>query len=124
MKMPNFRLYETQARASLVIGIFGLFCLSLLAFFVFWNINWSEMVIPFNAEEGRGRFRPYIVLGMTAACLLVGFVAGILGFKSLGQKRNSKQGASWIGLLIGAVVMSVTPILFLTWMTLKESIIQ
>ncbi|MFQ5412029.1 MAG: hypothetical protein ACE5EC_07015 [Phycisphaerae bacterium] len=124
MKLPNLRLYEIQARLSVVAGLLGFICLCLLAFFVFWNIDLSEMVIRYNAEEGRGRFRPYLVLIMTAACLIIGLVAGVLGFKSLGQKRNKKQGSSWLGLLAGAIVMALAPILLMTWMTLKESIIQ
>lgn len=124
MKLPNFRLYETQARASLVAGLLGLFCLAALAVFVFWNFNPQEMVIPYNAEEGRGRFRPYLVMAATAACLLIGLIAAVLGFRSLGQKRNNKQGHSWLGLITGALVMSLAPVLFLTWRTLKEQVIQ
>lgn len=123
MKMPNLRLHETQATASLWISILSIVCIAGLAFCVFKGFNATYQSIPYNAEEGYGRFRPYLVYGGAGATFLTGFLAGILGFNSLGQKRNSKQGLSWMGMLIGALAMSIAPILFIAWRVFSEKAI-
>lgn len=123
MKIPNLRLYETQATASLWLSVLSLVCIVGLTFCVFKGFNATYQSIPYNAEAGYGRFRPYLVYGGVAATFLTGFLAGILGFSSLGQKRNSKQGLSWTGMLIGALAMSIAPILFFVWREFSEKAI-
>jgi len=123
MKLPNLRLYETQAKASLWISLLSLVCVAGLVFCVFKGFNATYQSIPYNAEEGYGRFRPYLVYAGVAASFLTGFIAGVLGFNSLGQKRNAKQGFSWMGMLFGALAMSVAPILFFVWREFSESAI-
>lgn len=123
MKIPNLRLYETQATASLWLSFLSIFCIVGLTFCVFKGFNATYQSIPYNAEAGYGRFRPYLVYGGVAATLLTGFLAGVLGFNSLGQKRNPKQGSSWMGMLIGALAMSIAPILFFVWQEFSEKAI-
>lgn len=120
MKGPNFRLATTQASASLYIGILSLLGVSALAVFVFKGFDAELKVIVYNSAQGIGRFRPYMVYGTTAASLLIGFVAGLLGFNSLGQKRNEKQGSSWLGMAAGALTVSIAPVLLFAWHTLSE----
>jgi hypothetical protein len=123
MKIPNLRLYETQATASVWLSILSLICVVGLTYCVFKGFNSTYQSIPYNAEAGYGRFRPYLVYGGAAATFLSGFLAGVLGFSSLGQKRNPKQGRSWIGMLIGALAMSIAPILFFVWREFSEQAI-
>jgi len=120
MKLPNLRLDETKAAVSLVLGLAALLGLVVLAVFVFKGFVWAEKVIPYNAKEGMGRFRPYLVYGATAATCGVGFLAGLLGFQSLGQKRNNKQSHSWGGLAAGAVGISLAVVLFFAWRIMSE----
>ncbi len=124
MKLPNFRLPETQARASLLFGVVALLALAALAFCVFKGFDPELRVVAYNADEGMGRFRKYLVFGGTALTLLVGTTAGLLGFNSLGQKRNNRQAFSWLGMLIGAMAVSLAPVLFFAWQELSEAIIQ
>ena len=124
MKLPNFRLPETQAKASMVFAVLALLALAALAFCVFKGFQLETRVIPYNAEAGMGRFRKYIVFGGTAATVLVGATAGLLGYSSLGQKRNNRQGCSWLGMLLGAMAVSLAPVLFFAWQELSEAIIQ
>ncbi|MCG8404960.1 MAG: hypothetical protein MI923_07170 [Phycisphaerales bacterium] len=121
MKGPNFRLPNTQASASLFIGILGLLSMAALVFLVFKGYNAEFKTIPYNASEGLGRFRPYFVYGGTAASLVIGGVAGLLGFNSIGQKRNDKQASSWLGMAAGALTVSIAPILFYAWRVLSEA---
>lgn len=123
MKRPNFRLYGTQATASVYLGVFGLLLIAMLTVFVFKGFNFEHRVVPYNAKEGLSRFRPYLVYAATAMSLVTGFVAGTLGFSSLGQKRNQKQGRSWLGMLTGAMVISLAPILFIIWQSFSEALI-
>jgi len=123
MKLPNLRLYQTQATVSLWFGILSLLCIAGLTYCVFRGFNAEYQTIPYNAQEGYGRFRPYLVYAGTAASFLTGLLAGILGFRSLGQKRNNKQGCSWMGMLIGALAMSTAPVLFFVWRWFSEKAI-
>ena len=125
MKIPNLRLYETQATASLWISFLSIACIAGLTFCVFKGLNtdYGAFSIPYNAMEGYGRFRQYLVFAGAGATLLTGFLAGILGFSSLGQKRNSKQSRSWTGMLIGALARAIAPILFFVWQEFSEKAI-
>jgi len=124
MKLPNLRLDETKATLSLVIGLAALLGVAALVVLVFRGFVSGEYVIYYNSEAGLGRFRPYMVYGATAATCLLGFVAGLLGFQSLGQKRNNKQGHSWAGLTTGAVGISLAIVLFFAWRFMSETAIM
>lgn len=123
MKLPNFRLYETQARFGSALGVSGVVLLLVLAYSVFHGFTAQEMVIPYNSKEGLGQYRQYLVLGLGGLSLGTGFFAALLGFGSLGQKRNPKQGLSWLGLALGAFVMAAAPVLLFAWMKLREDVI-
>ncbi|MBN2560257.1 MAG: hypothetical protein JXQ75_04940 [Phycisphaerae bacterium] len=124
MKLPNLRLYDTQATASMFLGFLGLFCLIMLALFVLYGLDTELMVIPYNPDGTKGQFRKALVFLMTAITMLVGAVAAVLGFTSLGQRRNTKQGRSWLGMTIGALVLAITPVLFFAWRELSEPLIR
>ncbi|MFH1419763.1 MAG: hypothetical protein ABII12_15935 [Planctomycetota bacterium] len=123
MKMPNFRLYDTQATTSLCVAILGLVCIAMLAVFVFRGFNAENMVVPYNPKGGLGVYRKPLVYGTTAVSALLGMTAGFLGYNSLGQKRNSKQGRSWLGMTAGALVVAAAPILFFAWQQFSDPII-
>jgi hypothetical protein len=123
MKLPNFRLPETQATASLVLGIVGLLCLLPLAVFVFHGISFRDMVIPYNPESRMGHFRVPLVYVTTAGSSLACVAAGVLGFGSLGEKRNTKQTRSWLGMTIGALCLAMVLVIFFAWLKLSEPIV-
>ncbi len=123
MKMPNFRLYETQATASLFVAILGLFCIAILTVFVFKGFSAEFMVVRYNPKGDIGAYRRPLVLGLTAVSAGLGAVAGLLGYNSLGQKRNNKQGRSWLGMTIGAFVLAAAPVLLFAWMQFSDPII-
>lgn len=124
MKMPNLRLYETQATASLLAALVGLVCVAALVLFVFHNFNAELMVVSYNPEGGLGAFRRPLVMATTPLTFLFGLAAGLFGFNSLGQKRNSKQGRSWLGLSLGTLVMAAAPVLFYAWTRFSEPLIR
>ncbi|HPF38931.1 MAG TPA: hypothetical protein P5081_22475 [Phycisphaerae bacterium] len=123
MKLPNFRLHETQARFAAVFGAMAILCLCALIVAVFYNFDRELMVIQFNPRGGLGKFRQIGVFAGTAVTLGVGLTAGLLGFNSLGQKRNMRQGLSWMGMAFGALAVSMAPVLLYAWMTLNQSVI-
>ncbi len=122
--MPNLRLYETQATASLFTALAGLVCVAALTVMVFHNFNAELMVASYNPAGGLGAFRRPLVMATTPLTFLLGLVAGLLGFNSLGQKRNSKQGRSWLGLSLGTLVMAAAPVLFYAWTRFSEPLIR
>ncbi len=123
MKMPNFRLHETQAQASLLFGLLACLSAAVLCVLVFWNFDPEMRVIPYSAVSTFGRYRKILVAAGTAITVGIAVIAGMLGFNSLGQKRNSRQGLSWIGLIIAAVTLSSAIVLFVAWMELSQPII-
>ncbi len=123
MKLPNFRLYDTQATASLVLGLLGVVWALMLAFFVFKGFESENMAVTYDPRAGLGQFRRPIVFVTTAMVVMSGGVAGILGFRSLGQRRNTKQGRSWLGMTLGALAVAVAPVLFVAWRLFSQPII-
>jgi hypothetical protein len=124
MKLPNFRLFDVQATASMVIGILGLLCIVVLTWFVFHNFDMQEKVVRYNPEGGFGAYRRPLVMLTTAMALLIGATAGVLGFNSLGQKRNNLQGRSWLGMTVGALVVAGAPVLLYAWFRFSEPLIR
>lgn len=124
MKLPNFRLYDTQAKFATILGVLGVVGACGLAYLVFKGFKADEMTIYYNADSGLGKWRPWMVRAAAGGSILVGLLAGILGFNSLGQKRNSKQNLSWLGLLSGAISLSAGAVLFFAWSKLAETVIS
>ncbi len=124
MKTPNFRLYDTQATTGVVVGIAAIGCLAALMYCsVGRGLDLDQGVIAYSPKSPWGQYRNYMVMGLTAVSLVLGTAAGLLGFNSLGQKRNNRQARSWLGLAMGAFVDALAPVFFLAWWILKESII-
>jgi hypothetical protein len=123
MKWPNFRLYSTQATASLAAGLAGLVCTAMLMYCVFRGFQLENMIIPYNPESSMGQYRRYLVMGLTALSVGVGGLAGLLGFRSMGEKRNDRQGRSWAGLALSALIIPAAIVLFQVWQTLSEEVI-
>lgn len=124
MKMPNFRLHDTQAAAGAVLGMLSLLMVGALAVTVLRNFDPEQKVIWFNEKsKGLSRFREPLIFGLAGLATVVGCFSGSLGFSSLGQKRNERQGLSWLGLALGAFCVVVAVLFLITWMRLKEPII-
>ena len=124
MKMPNFRLSETQATASMVVGVVGLASLAVLSMVVLKNFNTQTWTILYNEVSQFGKFRKILVMLFTATTVLLGCVALAMGFSSLGQKKNTKQSRSFMGMAIGGVAIAVAPVLLVMWIQRAESVIN
>lgn len=123
MKLPNLRLYDTQAKFSLVLGLLSLLAAISMIYLVFRGFDSKQMAIYYNSKVGFGQYRSLLVMGTTVVCVLIGATGGIMGFNSLGQKRNNKQGLSWVGLMTGAISIAMSIVLFLAWKQLADPII-
>ena len=124
MKLPNLRLSETQAFLALVLGLLALLSVPVMAVLVGWNLDRGHWTIPYNPESRFGQVRGALVYLGTALASLTCLAAGLLGFSSLGHKRNNRQMYSWSGMLLGAVSLALVLILFFTWFRLNEPLIQ
>ncbi|OWY72512.1 hypothetical protein B7486_06220 [cyanobacterium TDX16] len=123
MKKLNFRLYDTQATASMLAAMAGMVVVLGLVVVVFKGIDTEQMVIPYNAELGMSQYRQPIIMASVPLAIVLGLTGGILGFRSLGQAKNTKQGRSWMGMTMGAFVVAIAPVLFGTWKQLSEPMI-
>lgn len=123
MKLPNLRAYTTQANLGAISGLVGCVLLLMLTYGVFRGFKREHMTVLYNPEGTLGQFRPFLVFGLTAACLVIGGIAALLGFNSLGQKRNSAKGRSWLGLALGVLVFALAPVLLYAWKTLSDRLI-
>ncbi len=124
MKLPNFRLYNIQATTSLIFAVLGFGFLLVQVVFTFKGLDSEYWRIPYNAAGGWGAMRRPIVYGCTAICFVLGAAAGVVGFRSLGQKRNDRQSHSWAGTLLGPVVLAIALVVFFAWRTLSEPAIM
>ncbi len=123
MRLPNFRIYNTQATASMVLGLMSVLLLAILAFLVFKGFTTTHG-ITYDPKTGMGQFRKPLVFATTAVAGIGGGVAGLLGFASLGQRRNTMQGRSWLGMTMGAIVVAITPALFFAWRLFSQPVIH
>ena len=124
MKMPNFRLSETQATASMVFGTMAVLSLAALGAVVLKHFNTTTWTILYSEVSTFGRYRKVLVFTFTAICELLGIVAIAMGFKTLGHKRNTKQGRSFLGMAAGGVAFAIAPVLMVLWMSRAEAIIR
>lgn len=123
MKMPNFRLYDTQATTAMLAALVGLVFILALTVVVFKGIDTKQWVIPYNEKAGMSQYRKPLVFAVGPLCILLGAVGGIMGFRSLGQARNTKNGRSWLGMTLGALVLALAPVLMGAWIQLSEPVI-
>ena len=124
MKLPNFRLYDTQATTSLVTGVAGVIFCVMMALVVFHNLDKKAMVVVYNDRAGIGQYRQALVYLFGAVCMLIGVLSGVMGFNSMGQKRNNRQSHSWLGMTLGAICLAAAPVLIFAWKTMSEPLIQ
>lgn len=102
----SLRRFETQARMSLIIGIFSCLCLLVLGYLVFHNINWSEWVIYYGHKWRRQAVHVGAAITVMAATAALGF-----GLNSAGQRRNTRPRESWLGFLLGAGIICFAVVL-------------
>src|SRR5438876_8244539 len=102
--MPNFRLFDTQARWSVYLSLVAAIGLAALTYFVFKGVDWEYRLIPFKPDSpGMGRYRQPAIYAAAALVVLIGAFAAGFGYSSLGEKRNTHPGQSWFGLIIGSL---------------------
>ncbi len=111
----SLRRFDVQARVSLIVSLASFVAwlaavgLVLSADKGFENVDWQQFVITY------GPARRLAVLGAIAVTLMLGVTGFGFGLSSAGQRRNDKPVLSWIGFFIGAAVICLTLILFLTF---------
>jgi hypothetical protein len=102
----SLRRYDTQARVSVLASVVSIVSLLGLSFVVLQNMNFTELVIYY------GPARRLAVFGGTAVTLLLAAIGFGMGLNSVGQRRNERQGLSWLGFFLGAGVLCLTLVVF------------
>jgi hypothetical protein len=104
----SLRRYDTQAQVGLILAILAVLSLLGFAFLILTsNVDWSAKVISFGPR------RRIAMLGAAAVTMALGAGAFGFGYNSASQRRNDRQGMSWMAFFIGALAMSLCLILFL-----------
>ena len=102
----SLRRYDTQAQVSVLVSLASVVSLAGVAFVIFQQFRWDELVIYYGPNR-----KLAVMLG-TAITLLLSAIGLAMGFNSVGQRRNEKQGWSWIGFFIGAGVFCAAIVIF------------
>ncbi len=102
----SLRRYDVQARVSVILSLTSAATLMVLTVFVLQRMDFGEFVIVY------GPLRRIAVMGCTAVTLLLSAIGFGMGLNSVGQRRNDKQGLSWIGFFVGAGVLCLALIVF------------
>jgi hypothetical protein len=123
MKMPNFRLSETQAIFGALIGVVSVLSLVALAAITFRNFREGRIWYDPQGSGLTGYRRP-LIFALTGMTIVLSGIGGMLGFSSLGHKRNNRQGLSWIGLMLGAFCITGAAVCWYAWFRLNEPIIS
>ncbi|MFO0972451.1 MAG: hypothetical protein U1A27_03295 [Phycisphaerae bacterium] len=125
MGTPNFRLFDTQARFAALLGAAALLMVAFEGVAVFHNFDSRTKVIWHNPNsKGYQRFRQPFVMAVGGLTAVTGLVGMVMGFNSLGEKRNTKQRLSWLGLVMGGVSISLVAVLMFAWFKLALPIIS
>ncbi len=105
----SFRDSQTQARTALICAVAATVFALLLAAIVLENLNIAEKTIPYSGSS----LRYPAILAAAGLAGIFGAIGFGFGVSSLGHKRNARQRESWVGLLLGGFVVSITIVLFM-----------
>jgi hypothetical protein len=95
--------YEQQATISLALAVIGGLCALVGTAAILQNFQWENFWTLYNPRS----LRQAAILGpllLACACGAAGF---LFGFNSAGQRLNKKNGRSWAGFFLNAVVLAL-----------------
>ena len=98
----SLRRYEDQAKVSVAASLVAVVTLLALIVIVVRRIVWSELAIFYGGPTRMG------IMSAVAVTLLLSVIGFGFGINSVGQRRNEKQGLSWLGFFVSAAVLVLT----------------
>ena len=98
----SLRRYEDQAKVSVAASLVSVVTLLGLTGIVLRRMVWSEFAVFYGGPTMRG------IIGAAAITFLLSVVGFGFGYNSVGQRRNERQGLSWLGFFVGAAVLVLT----------------
>ncbi len=66
------------------------------------RMSWSEFAVFYGGPTRMA------IMGAVAVTLLLSVIGFGFGINSVGQRRNERQGLSWLGFFVGAGVLVLT----------------
>ena len=98
------RVYEKQARLSVIMAALGGVCMLAAAAFILQRFDTQSFLIVYNPRTLR-----IVAIGTALFLGLAGGTAGFfLGFNSAGQRTNTRNKLSWTGFFLSAAVIALT----------------
>lgn len=108
--------FETHAKISVGLGALGAVAVVAVAAMLFQAFRPED----FEVVMAKGGMRFFAILGGVAVSLVCAVVGCLLGFTSAGQKRNAKNGLSWLGFFLNAGVIMLALCLFIFFWAAKD----
>ena len=118
--MFNLRRFDVQARVSVIASALSLLVAGMMIPMVFKHFHRESLMIYYSPKTSRE-----LVIFITALVAIAFGVCGCgFGFNSAGQRRNDKQGLSWIGFFLGPGAITVTCLLLSVFWFGKENVVM
>jgi len=114
----SLRRYDVQAVYALVFSLASVVPMVAGVFLFFRNFDLELAAVIYRQGS---KFLPFYlaVAGLAGVLSGIGF---LLGWNSAGQRRNQRPTWSWAGFFVGGVVATVTVILLLALVMLRQEI--
>ena len=118
MARASLRRYDVQAVYALVFSLASVVPMLGGVYLFYRNFTFELAAIVY--QQG-SKFLPFY-LGAAALAGLLSGIGFLLGWNSAGQRRNQRPTWSWAGFFVGGAVATVTVILLLAFVMLRQEI--
>lgn len=115
MAFDKLRRYDVQASWGCVLSLFSAVPMLGALLLTYRNYRHDLGQIVYGAQ---GIWLPAFAACVLASMIVAG-VGFVFGWSSAGQRRNDKQGRSWIGFFAGGAVLTVDLIVLLAFVMLR-----
>jgi len=118
MSRLNLRRFDVQARVSAALSLLAAAPM-LAAGWAAWRRYDPELRA---IRYGSGSWLMPALLGCAALGVIAGGLGMFLGASSAGQRRNDRQGLSWIGFFVGAIAVTGSMVVAVAFYLLKIAV--
>ena len=118
MARASLRRYDVQAVYALVFSLASVVPLLGGVYLFFRNFTFDLAAVVYQ----QGSMFQSSYLGVAALAGLLSGIGFLLGWNSAGQRRNQRPTWSWAGFFVGGVVATLSVVLLLAFVMLRQEI--
>lgn len=115
MSNLSLRRFDVQANVGVVLSAGALVLAGAATYAVWTRYNPEMRAIPYGSKS----WLYPAILACVASSLVLAFVGTALGANSAGQRRNERQGRSWLAFLLGLTAVVLAALSGYAFWTLK-----